>query len=97
MNEPTKNRDFRGGVAVCRRRSYKIGALDIDLPDLDETVAATTPRARPYMNDVPILAVAAQDGASTRRLIVACGCDGHMPKPIDIRQFRDPIAAYLIV
>lgn len=69
--------------------------LDIDLPDLDGKVVAVQLRSRPLMQNIPIIAVTAQDSATARRLIKGFGCDGHIPKPIDTRRFPEQILAYL--
>jgi two-component system cell cycle response regulator DivK len=83
------------GLQLTEEDRIKMVLLDIDLPDLDGTVAATTLRARPGMNDVPITALTAQDSAPTRWKSMAFGCDGDVPKPIDTRPFPGQIAAYL--
>jgi two-component system cell cycle response regulator DivK len=69
--------------------------LDLDLPDLDGKVVATTLRARPALQQVPIIAVSAHDQPTTQRLVLAYGCNGFIPKPIDTRTFPDQIAAFL--
>jgi two-component system cell cycle response regulator DivK len=83
------------GLQLAEDSRVNLVLLDIDLPDLDGKVVATMLRARPYMRDVPIIAVTAQDGSTARRLIRGFGCDGHIPKPVDTRQFPDQIASYL--
>ncbi len=83
------------GLQLAEDRRIKLVLLDIDLPDLDGKVVATMLRSRPFMRDVPIIAVTAQDTATARRLIRGFGCDGHIPKPVDTRQFPDQIASYL--
>ncbi|MBN2305713.1 MAG: response regulator [Anaerolineae bacterium] len=75
--------------------AFDLVLLDMDLPDLDGKVVATTLRARPSMKDVPIIAVTAQNDAVTRRLVKAFGCNGFIPKPIDTRAFPEQIAAFL--
>jgi two-component system cell cycle response regulator DivK len=47
------------------------------------------------MQHVPIIAVTAQTDAIARRLALAFGCDGFIPKPIDTRTFPSQVATYL--
>jgi CheY-like chemotaxis protein len=75
--------------------AFDLVLLDMDLPDLDGKVVATTLRTRPGMRKVPIIAVTAQNDAITRRLVLAFGCNAFIPKPIDTRAFPNQIAAFL--
>jgi len=83
------------GLQMAEDEAVDIVLLDIDLPDLDGKVVATTLRSRPCMQDVPIIAVTAQDDTTTRRLVKAYGCNGYIPKPIDTRTFPEQIETYL--
>ncbi len=86
----------RWPVWGCRTAaSFDLVLLDLDLPDLDGKVVATTLRARPALQKVPIIAVSAQDQPTTQRLVQAYGCNGFIPKPIDTRTFPDQITAFL--
>jgi DNA-binding response OmpR family regulator len=84
------------GLDVIDHQSIDLVLLDMDLPDLDGKVVATTLRARTNGgNHLPIVAVTAQTDAIARRLALAFGCDGFIPKPVDTRKFPEQIAAYL--
>jgi DNA-binding response OmpR family regulator len=83
------------GLRMAECEEVDLVLLDIDLPDLDGKVVATTLRSRPCMTDVPIIAVTAQDDATTRRLVKAYGCNGYIPKPIDTRAFPEQIETFL--
>ena len=83
------------GIQQAERGSIDLVLLDIDLPDLDGKVVATTLRVRPNMRGVPIIAVTAQDDSITRRLVMAFGCDGFIPKPVNTRTFPGQIQAFL--
>lgn len=83
------------GLHLAERNRVEMVLLDLDLPDLDGKVVATALRARPGMQDIPIIAVSAQDDALTRRLVKAFGCSAFIGKPIDTRAFVDRIAAFL--
>ncbi|NDJ79257.1 MAG: response regulator transcription factor [Chloroflexi bacterium] len=83
------------GLHLAENNPVELVLLDMDLPDLDGKVVATTLRARSGMEGVPIIAVTAQSDAIARRLALAFGCDGFIPKPIDTRDFPNQVAAFL--
>ena len=83
------------GLGLSDSCRFDLVLLDLDLPDLDGKVVATTLRARPALQKVPIIAVSAADQPTTQRLVQAYGCNGFIPKPIDTRTFPDQIAAFL--
>ena len=83
------------GLHLAEVDTVQLVLLDMDLPDLDGKVVATTLRARPGKKDVPIIAVTAQTDAIARRLALAFGCSGFIPKPIDTRIFPNQIRSYL--
>ena len=83
------------GLSLSDSSNFDLVLLDLDLPDLDGKVVATTLRARPALQKVPIIAVSAEDQPTTQRLVQAYGCNGFIPKPIDTRTFPDQIAAFL--
>ena len=83
------------GLQLAQGNQVQLVLLDMDLPDLDGKVVATTLRARPGMRNVPIVAVTAQTDGIARRLALAFGCNGFIPKPIDTRTFPNQVKAYL--
>ncbi|MBI5960034.1 MAG: response regulator [Chloroflexi bacterium] len=83
------------GLRLADLERVNLVLLDMDLPDLDGKVVANALRSRPAMQQIPIIAVTAQDDAITRRLVVAFGCNGFIPKPIDTRQFCTQVAEFL--
>ncbi|MBN1679132.1 MAG: response regulator [Anaerolineae bacterium] len=85
------------GLKLAEGETIDLVLLDMDLPDLDGKVVATTLRTRPGMRNVPIVAVTAQMDGTARRLALAFGCDGFISKPIDTRLFSDQILSYMRV
>ena len=83
------------GLRMAEDKEYQLILLDIDLPDLDGKVVANTLRVRPAMRLIPIIAVTAQNDAVTRRLVMAFGCSGFIPKPIDTRAFCAQVTSFL--
>jgi DNA-binding response OmpR family regulator len=83
------------GLDVAEDQVIDLVLLDMDLPDLDGKVVATMLRARAALAKVPIIAVTAYTDTVARRLALAFGCNGFIPKPIDTRLFPAQIATYL--
>lgn len=83
------------GLRMAENKDFQLILLDIDLPDLDGKVVANMLRSRPAMRQIPIIAVTAQNDAMTRRLVVAFGCNGFIPKPIDTRSFCAQVTSFL--
>ena len=67
--------------------------MDIMMPVMDGLQATRTLRASPEFRQVPIVALTAMSGA--RQLAIEAGCDGHLPKPIDIPVFLQTIRTLL--
>jgi CheY-like chemotaxis protein len=84
-----------GGLQLTEDQPIDLILLDMDLPDLDGKVVATMLRSRPRVAKVPIVAVTAQSDTIARRLALAFGCNGFIPKPIDTRVFPSQVETYL--
>ena len=80
-----------GQEAVRKALRFKpdLVLMDIMMPVMDGLQATRTLRASPDFRQVPIVALTAMAGA--RQLAMDAGCDGHLPKPIDIPVFLKTI------
>jgi two-component system cell cycle response regulator DivK len=69
--------------------------LDISLPEVDGYDLAERFQDMEEMNGVPVLAVTANVMKGDRERTLAAGCDGYIPKPIDIdrlpKQIKDAL------
>lgn len=83
------------GLNIIEAQGCDLVLVDMDLPDLDGKVVAATIRGRSSIAQVPIIAVTAQNDAVTRRLALAFGCNGFIPKPIDTRKFPEQVSSFL--
>jgi hypothetical protein len=52
-------------------------------------------RGLPSLEDIPIIAVTARTTHGERELALAAGCDGYIPKPIDVDGFPTQVISYL--
>ncbi len=80
-------RALRDGLTVVRDHGDfrpDLVVVDLDLPLLDGFSVATTLKASAGFENVPIVAVSVLAGEEERELALAAGCDGFVPKPIDV-------------
>ncbi len=69
--------------------------LDLHLPDVDGYTIARQLRQRPELSRVPIVALTADVLKDTPIRCFQVGCDGYIPKPLDIDAFPQLIEKYL--
>lgn len=83
------------GLTLVSQERPDLILLDIDLPDLDGKTVANRLRRIPHLRHVPVVACSANVSSMAQRLALAYGCDGFIPKPIDIRSFPQTVDKYL--
>lgn len=66
--------------------------MDMMMPRVDGFQATREIRMVEGLRDVPILALTAMEGARERAL--QAGCDGLVPKPLDVRAFLEQVRAW---
>jgi len=69
--------------------------LDIQLPGIDGLELTRRLKAQPSTRDIPILGLTAYAMKGDEERILAAGCDGYIPKPIDTRTLPGFIKACL--
>ena len=69
--------------------------MDIQLPGVDGITLVEELRADPKTRKLPILAITAHAMRGDRERFLDAGCDGYIPKPIEVATFVDSIAAHL--
>jgi len=76
--------DGLSGLKAATETDPDLILLDIGLPKVDGYSLAERFRQIPELDQVPILAVTANVMKGDRERTLAAGCDGYIPKPIDI-------------
>jgi len=76
--------DGLSGLKAATETDPDLILLDIELPKVDGYSLAERFRQIPELDQVPILAVTANVMKGDRERTLAAGCDGYIPKPIDI-------------
>ncbi|KAB2906340.1 MAG: response regulator [Anaerolineae bacterium] len=83
------------GIALAMEHLPDIILMDINMPEIDGFMATARLRAVATLKDVPIVAVTANVMKGDREQTLAAGCDGYIPKPIDIDTFPSEIETFL--
>ncbi len=69
--------------------------MDINLPEVDGYEMTKRLKQLPSMMKVPVIAMTANVMKGDREKTIAAGCDGYIPKPIDIDVLPAQIARFL--
>lgn len=83
------------GLQIARQNHPDLILMDINMPGLDGHETTTRMRSVPGLQNVPIVAITANTTAGAQQMALAAGCDGYIPKPIDIDAFPHQVIAYL--
>ncbi len=83
------------GIEAAERERPDLVLMDINLPDMDGYAAATKIKNMKGFENIPIIALTANVMKGDRERTLAAGCDGYIPKPIDVRNFETQVAAFL--
>ena len=69
--------------------------MDIQLPGIDGLELTRRLKADPATRDIAVLGLTAYAMKGDEERILAAGCDGYIPKPVDTRTLPQLIADYL--
>jgi two-component system cell cycle response regulator DivK len=87
--------DGPAGLEMAAAERPDLILLDINLPEIDGYDLAKRMRAMPNLEGVPILAVTANVMQGDRERTMAAGCNGFIPKPIDVDKLPQLVKAAL--
>jgi CheY-like chemotaxis protein len=77
--------DANEALAVLREFRPGLILMDIQLPGIDGLELTRRLKAAPATRDIPILGLTAYAMKGDEERILAAGCDGYIPKPINTR------------
>ena len=85
------------GLSVAEGQDVDLILLDINLPDIDGYEVARRMRSstKSQLVHVPIIAITANALKGDAEKALAAGCDVYMSKPINIRELRARVEAYV--
>lgn len=82
------------GIAAARRDPPDIILMDMSMPDMDGLTATAHLRGIPELQRIPIIALTANVMQGDRERTLEAGCDGYIPKPIDVDRLPDEVFNY---
>jgi CheY-like chemotaxis protein len=87
--------DAQEALNVLQEFSPRLILMDIQLPGMDGLELTRHLKADPATRDITILGLTAYAMKGDEEKILAAGCDGYIPKPIDTRTLPGVILHYL--
>jgi two-component system cell cycle response regulator DivK len=87
--------DANETVAVLKDLSPALILMDIQLPGIDGLELTRRLKSDPDTRDIKIIGLTAYAMKGDEERILAAGCDGYIPKPIDTRTLPTLVAEYL--
>jgi two-component system cell cycle response regulator DivK len=83
------------GIVMATNEIPDLILMDINLPDIDGYTCTDLLRQQAITRQIPILALTANVLEGDRQKALGVGCDGYIPKPIDVDDLPAQIAAYI--
>jgi two-component system cell cycle response regulator DivK len=87
--------DAPDAMAVMADFHPRLILMDIQLPGIDGLELTRRLKAAPATQDILILALTAYAMVGDEARMMAAGCDGYIPKPIDTQTLAGIVASYL--
>jgi two-component system cell cycle response regulator DivK len=91
----TEAPDGPTGLDLAGQEQFDLILLDINLPEIDGYDLAKRMRTMSNLDSVPILAVTANVMQGDKERTLEAGCDGFIPKPIDVDKLPEQIQTAL--
>jgi CheY-like chemotaxis protein len=87
--------DAQEALLVLKDFHPQLILMDIQLPGIDGLELTRRLKANPVTRDIAIVGLTAYAMKGDEERILAAGCNGYIPKPIDTRTLPDLIMRYL--
>jgi CheY-like chemotaxis protein len=82
------------GIQLTREHHPDLILMDLQLPGMDGLEATRTIKKDATIMDIPIVALTAHAMEGDEEKVLAAGCQGYIPKPLDTKRFLDSINQY---
>jgi signal transduction histidine kinase len=76
--------DGLSGIKIAQEELPDLVLMDINIPGMDGFEATTKLKSIEGLKDTPIVALTAKVMDGDREMALTAGCDGYIPKPIDV-------------
>jgi CheY-like chemotaxis protein len=87
--------DAQEALTELRSSRPDLILMDIQLPGMDGLELTRRLKSDPATRDIKIVGLTAYAMRGDQERILAAGCDGYIPKPIDTRTLPNSIKGYL--
>jgi two-component system cell cycle response regulator DivK len=87
--------DGMEGLRVAQEMLPDLILVDINLPEMDGYEVTARMRRIPALADVPIVALTANVLRGDRERSLQAGCDGYIPKPLDVDMLPQQVDVFL--
>ncbi len=87
--------DAEEALNVLKEFYPRLILMDVQLPGIDGLELTRRLKSDPATQDIMILGLTAYAMKGDKERIVAAGCDGYVPKPIDTRTLAQLVRKYL--
>lgn len=88
--------DGLSAIEVTERERPDLILMDINIGKMDGYEVTTKIRNTPTLSTIPIVAVTAATLMGDRERALIAGCDGYIPKPIDVNRFSNQVRSFLL-
>ncbi len=80
---------------VAGRNRPDLVLMDLNLVGMNGFEATRRLKEDPELRGVPVVALTAYAMVGDRERALAAGCDGYLPKPVDVRRLPEQVEAFL--
>ncbi|MCR4407490.1 MAG: response regulator [Anaerolineae bacterium] len=87
--------DGLSGLQIAQTETPDLILVDLNLPDLDGYAIATKLKGTAKLQNTPIVALTANVMDGDRELCLVSGCDGYIPKPIEVTKLVTQVEEFL--
>jgi two-component system cell cycle response regulator DivK len=85
----------RKGIEMAFINPPDLILMDMSMPEMDGLTATAHIRSIPELHHVPIVALTANVMQGDKERTLEAGCDGYIPKPIDVDRFPHEVNYYI--
>jgi two-component system cell cycle response regulator DivK len=83
------------GITLAQLERPDLILMDINMPGKDGYTATNDIRQMPELDHIPIIALTANVMKGDKERTLDAGCDGYIPKPIDVDRFPSEVMNFI--
>lgn len=87
--------DADQGIQLAREEKPDLILMDINMPGKDGYSATNDIHRMPELSHIPIVALTANVMKGDKERSLDAGCDGYIPKPIDVDRFPSEVMMFI--